>query len=139
MSRIDGQQATALANLQALDKRYPGNVGVRMQLARLQFQNDKPAQAADELKTGQHSGRARSGGRTLAEPHTGAAGHGGKRGAAAPVSRRLYQRRRAQQRRAGLERRQKLLADPLSSSVHARWRWWTTAAARMRLRHCRRR
>ncbi|WP_368900496.1 cellulose synthase complex outer membrane protein BcsC [Mixta calida] len=51
VSRIDGQQATALANLQALDKRYPGNVGVRMQLARLQFQNDKPAQAADELKT----------------------------------------------------------------------------------------
>lgn len=51
VARIDGQQPTALANLQALDRRYPGNVGVRLQLARLQFQNDNPAQAAGELKT----------------------------------------------------------------------------------------
>lgn len=51
VARIDGQQPTALANLQALDQRYPGNIGVRMQLARLQFQNDKPQQAAEALKT----------------------------------------------------------------------------------------
>lgn len=51
VSRIDGQRPVALANLQALDRRYPGNVGVRMQLARLQYQNDNPTQAANELKT----------------------------------------------------------------------------------------
>ncbi|GLR07630.1 cellulose biosynthesis protein BcsC [Mixta theicola] len=51
VARIDGQRPVALANLQALDRRYPGNVGVRMQLARLQYRNDNPAQATDELKT----------------------------------------------------------------------------------------
>ena len=51
VARIDGQRPVALANLQALDRRYPGNVGVRMQLARLQYQNDNAAQATAELKT----------------------------------------------------------------------------------------
>ncbi|WP_275556124.1 cellulose synthase complex outer membrane protein BcsC [Mixta sp. Marseille-Q2659] len=51
VARIEGQQPEALANLQALDRRYPGNIGVRMQLARLQFQNDNAAQATNELKT----------------------------------------------------------------------------------------
>ncbi|URQ60937.1 cellulose synthase complex outer membrane protein BcsC [Pantoea alhagi] len=51
VSRIDGQQSVALANLQALDQRYPGNVGVRMQLARLQYQNDNSTQATEKLKT----------------------------------------------------------------------------------------
>ena len=51
VARIDGQRPVAQANLEALDRRYPGNVGVRMQLARLQYQNDNPAQAASELKT----------------------------------------------------------------------------------------
>ncbi|QHM73327.1 cellulose synthase complex outer membrane protein BcsC [Mixta intestinalis] len=51
VARIDGQRPAALANLQALDRRYPGNVGVRMQLARLQYQNDNPSLATDELKT----------------------------------------------------------------------------------------
>ena len=51
VGRIDGQQPVALANLAALDRRYPGHVGVRMQLARLQYQNDNPAQAVEELKT----------------------------------------------------------------------------------------
>ena len=51
VSRIDGQLPVALENLQALDRRYPGNVGVRMQLARLQYQNDNRAGATDELKT----------------------------------------------------------------------------------------
>ncbi len=51
VARIDGQRAVALANLQALDRRYPGNVGVRLQLARLQYQNNNPAQATEALKT----------------------------------------------------------------------------------------
>lgn len=50
VARIDGQQGLALAQLQALDQQYPGNVGVRLQIAQMQLEKNNNRQGYDQLK-----------------------------------------------------------------------------------------
>ena len=113
VARLDGQQNLALTRLQALDKQYPGHIGVRMQIAQLQLQRNNDQQAFDQLQAVAQNpaGRGQAAGVWLA------------RIAAQPVSDnsvaqlQLYldtftsgdEQRKGQQE---LARQQQLLADP---------------------------
>lgn len=48
-SRLDGQRPAAIANLQELARRYPGQVAVRLVLADLLFAEERPAEAQAQL------------------------------------------------------------------------------------------
>ncbi|ERK17147.1 Cellulose synthase operon protein C [Pantoea sp. AS-PWVM4] len=50
VARLPGQQQTAYRQLQALEQRYPGNIGVELQLARMAFDNNQPAAALTQLR-----------------------------------------------------------------------------------------
>ncbi|MHC2598019.1 putative Zn-dependent protease [Kluyvera sp. 1366] len=50
VARLPGQQPQAYQQLQALEKRYPGNIGVELQLARMAFDNNQPAEAFTQLR-----------------------------------------------------------------------------------------
>ncbi|HAB75375.1 MAG TPA: cellulose biosynthesis protein BcsC, partial [Pantoea sp.] len=50
LARIPGQDGVAYQQLQALEQRYPGNIGVELQLARMAFDRQQPAQAVEQLK-----------------------------------------------------------------------------------------
>ncbi|QGY27496.1 cellulose synthase complex outer membrane protein BcsC [Pantoea cypripedii] len=51
VARLPGQQTTAYRQLQALEQRYPGNIGVELQLARMAFDNNRPAEALTQLRS----------------------------------------------------------------------------------------
>ena len=50
VARLPGQQPLARRQLQALEQRYPGNIGVELQLARMAFDNNQPDQAVTQLR-----------------------------------------------------------------------------------------
>lgn len=50
VARLPGQQQRAYNQLQALEQRYPGNIGVELQLARMAFDNNQPGEALTQLK-----------------------------------------------------------------------------------------
>jgi len=50
VARLPGQQPLAWRQLQALEQRYPGNIGVELQLARMAFDNNQPDQAVTQLR-----------------------------------------------------------------------------------------
>lgn len=50
VARLPGQQPTAYRQLQALEQRYPGNIGVELQLARMAFDNNQPNEALVQLR-----------------------------------------------------------------------------------------
>lgn len=50
LARIPGQQDVAYQQLQALEQRYPGNIGVELQIARMAFDRQQTAQAVEQLK-----------------------------------------------------------------------------------------
>ncbi|TQI78196.1 tetratricopeptide repeat protein [Serratia fonticola] len=50
VARLPGQEPAAIKQLQALDKQYPGNVDLRMMLAKMLFSQDRDAQAYDILQ-----------------------------------------------------------------------------------------
>lgn len=60
VARLPGQQQTAWRQLQALETRYPGNIGVELQLARMAFDNNQPTEAVTQLRSlaGREGGRA---------------------------------------------------------------------------------
>jgi len=50
VARLPGQQPLAYQQLQALEQRYPGNIGVELQLARMAFDNNQPDAAVTQLR-----------------------------------------------------------------------------------------
>ena len=50
VARLPGQQPQAYQQLQALEQRYPGNIGVELQLARMAFDNNQPGEAFTQLR-----------------------------------------------------------------------------------------
>lgn len=50
VARLPGQENAAYRQLQALENRYPGNIGVELQIARMAFDNNQPAEAEDQLR-----------------------------------------------------------------------------------------
>ncbi|WP_336778585.1 cellulose synthase subunit BcsC-related outer membrane protein [Pantoea sp. USHLN256] len=50
VARLPGQQPQAYQQLQALEQRYPGNIGVELQLARMAFDNNQPGAAFTQLR-----------------------------------------------------------------------------------------
>ena len=62
LARIPGQEGVAYQQLQALEQRYPGNIGVELQIARMAFNQQQPEQAIAQLKKLANS----SGGRAAA-------------------------------------------------------------------------
>lgn len=50
LARIPGQDGVAYQQLQALDQRYPGNIGVELQIARMAFDRQQLTQAVAQLK-----------------------------------------------------------------------------------------
>ncbi len=50
VARLPGQEPEAIQKLQALDQQYPGNVTLRMALARMLFSQDRDAQAYEILQ-----------------------------------------------------------------------------------------
>ncbi|WP_277966860.1 cellulose synthase complex outer membrane protein BcsC [Pantoea trifolii] len=50
VARLPGQQPQAYQQLQALEQRYPGNIGVELQLARMAFDNNQPSEAFTQLR-----------------------------------------------------------------------------------------
>lgn len=51
VARLPGQQLTAYRQLQGLEQRYPGNIGVELQLARMAFDNNQPNEALKQLRS----------------------------------------------------------------------------------------
>ena len=51
VARLPGQQSHAYQQLQALEQRYPGNVGLELQLARMAFDNNQSAAAFTQLRS----------------------------------------------------------------------------------------
>ncbi len=51
VARLPGQQITAYRQLQGLEQRYPGNIGVELQLARMAFDNNQPNEALKQLRS----------------------------------------------------------------------------------------
>ena len=51
VARLPGQQLTAYRQLQGLEQRYPGNIGVELQLARMAFDNNQPNDALKQLRS----------------------------------------------------------------------------------------
>ncbi|MBP2195920.1 cellulose synthase complex outer membrane protein BcsC [Pantoea cypripedii] len=51
VARLPGQQMTAYRQLQALEQRYPGNIGLELQLARMAFDNNQPGEALTQLRS----------------------------------------------------------------------------------------
>lgn len=114
VARIDGQQPQALAQLQALDQQYPGNSGLRLQIARMQLENNKNNQAIVELKkvAQDPAGRESAGALWLAKIQSQAV----TESSVAELKRYLETFTGGDAQRNGqqeLERRQKLLADPI--------------------------
>ncbi|HFV9295715.1 TPA: cellulose biosynthesis protein BcsC, partial [Serratia fonticola] len=50
VARLPGQELAATQQLQALDRQYPGNITLRMALARMLFSQDRDAQAYELLQ-----------------------------------------------------------------------------------------
>lgn len=50
VARLPGQEDLAWQQLQVLEQRYPGNVGVGLQIARMAFARQQPEQAITQLK-----------------------------------------------------------------------------------------
>ncbi|MCA1178530.1 MULTISPECIES: cellulose synthase complex outer membrane protein BcsC [unclassified Pantoea] len=50
VARLPNQQLIAYRQLQALEARYPGNIGVELQLARMAFDNNQPGEALVQLR-----------------------------------------------------------------------------------------
>jgi len=50
LARLPDQENRAWQQLQALEQRYPGNVGVALQIARMAFERQQPEQAIAQLK-----------------------------------------------------------------------------------------
>lgn len=50
LARIPGQDDIAYQQLQALEQRYPGNIGVELQIARMAFDRQQPTLAIAQLK-----------------------------------------------------------------------------------------
>jgi Flp pilus assembly protein TadD len=50
VARLPGQQPRAYQQLQALALRYPGNIGVELQLARMAFDSNQPDEALTQLR-----------------------------------------------------------------------------------------
>lgn len=50
VARLPDQQLNAWRQLQALEQRYPGNIGVELQLARMAFENNQPDEALGQLR-----------------------------------------------------------------------------------------
>lgn len=50
LARIPGQDGVAYQQLQALEQRYPGNIGVELQIARMAFDRQQPTLAIEQLK-----------------------------------------------------------------------------------------
>lgn len=59
LARLPGQEDVVWQQLQALEQRYPGNVGVGLQIARMAFARQQPAQAIAQLKRLAESGGGR--------------------------------------------------------------------------------
>ncbi|MDI9223065.1 cellulose synthase complex outer membrane protein BcsC [Pantoea sp. EA-12] len=51
VARLPGQQIIAYRQLQGLEQRYPGNIGVELQLARMAFDNNQPNEALKQLRS----------------------------------------------------------------------------------------
>ncbi len=51
VARLPGQQPHAYQQLQALEQRYPGNIGLELQLARMAFDNNQPGAAYNQLRS----------------------------------------------------------------------------------------
>ncbi|WIL41937.1 cellulose synthase complex outer membrane protein BcsC [Pantoea agglomerans] len=62
LARLPGQEGVAYQQLQALEQRYPGNIGVELQIARMAFNQQQPEKAIAQLKKLANS----NGGRTAA-------------------------------------------------------------------------
>jgi len=50
LARLPGQEDRAYQQLQALEQRYPGNIGVELQIARMAFTQQQPEKAIAQLK-----------------------------------------------------------------------------------------
>lgn len=50
VARLPSNEMTAYQQLQALEKRYPGNISVELQLARMAFEHQQPAEAVTQLR-----------------------------------------------------------------------------------------
>lgn len=50
VARLPGQQQLARQQLQSLEQRYPGNIGVELQLARMAFEQNQPDDALRQLR-----------------------------------------------------------------------------------------
>ncbi|WP_337012941.1 cellulose synthase complex outer membrane protein BcsC [Pantoea sp. AS142] len=50
LARLPGQESVAYQQLQALEQRYPGNIGVELQIARMAFNQQQPEKAIAQLK-----------------------------------------------------------------------------------------
>lgn len=50
LARFPGQEGVAYQQLQALEQRYPGNIGVELQIARMAFNQQQPEKAIAQLK-----------------------------------------------------------------------------------------
>lgn len=50
VARLPGQESAAYQQLQALENRYPGNVGVELQIARMAFENNQSQEAVTQLR-----------------------------------------------------------------------------------------
>lgn len=59
LSRLPGQENVVWQQLQALEQRYPGNVSVGLQIARMAFARQQPEQAIAQLKRLAESGGGR--------------------------------------------------------------------------------
>jgi len=59
LARLPGQEDVVWQQLQALEQRYPGNVGVGLQIARMAFARQQSAQAIAQLKRLAESGGGR--------------------------------------------------------------------------------
>ncbi|MGK3144020.1 cellulose synthase complex outer membrane protein BcsC [Pantoea sp. C2G6] len=59
LARMPDQQQVAWQQLQALEQRYPGNVGVGLQIARMAFDRQQPQQAIAQLRQLAESGSGR--------------------------------------------------------------------------------
>jgi len=59
LARLPGQEDVVWQQLQALEQRYPGNVGVGLQIARMAFARQQSAQAIAQLKRLAKSGGGR--------------------------------------------------------------------------------
>lgn len=59
VARLPGQERAAYQQLQALENRYPGNIGVELQIARMAFENNQSQEAVTQLRQLAHTDAGR--------------------------------------------------------------------------------